>query len=327
MKNSALLQIRDFNLSVANQQTDIALLKEINLDLNRGENLSIIGESGSGKSLLCKAMLGLLPTESRYTGKILFHQDRQWDILKSSERELRYLRRQKLALLFQDTAAALNPLMRCGKQITNSIMEREHESVTKALQKEYIIDLLNRVSLSDPERVYQSYPYQLSGGEKQRVALAIALAGHPQLLIADEPTTALDVITGKKILDELQWLRSQYGFALLLVTHDLSAAFHFAEKIAVMYAGEIVEWGGSQLVANNPAHPYTAALLAIHRSFKENKKPLTLAGDIPAMTDLPSGCPFHPRCKQATTRCRQTKPPVLNLENRIRVRCFHPLEN
>jgi len=323
MSAEYLLRVKEFNLLLADDQTEIALLKEINFALKPGESLSIIGESGSGKSLLCKALLGLLPSRARFSGSILLNHEQEWDILQSKRSVLRYLRRHKMALLFQDASAALNPLLRCGQQVYNCIDDGKTESA--AQRKARVMTLLDHVSLSDPERIYGSYPYQLSGGEKQRVALAIALAGQPQLLIADEPTTALDVITGKRILRELQKLKMRYGYALILVTHDLPSAFHFAEKIAVMYAGKIVEWGDSRIVENNPVHPYTAALLAIQRSFKKDKQPLTIPGDIPAMTALPSGCPFHPRCKYATAQCQQSKPPPIELKNGTRVRCFYPL--
>jgi len=253
-----LLRISDLEVHFKGESGDVKAVDQITLTLEKGESLGLVGESGSGKSVTALSVMGLLPPNARITsGKIIFQGE---NLLTSGKKYLRSLRGYNVSMIFQEPLTSLNPVMRCGEQVAESIRIHQHINTKEA--KEKVIALFEKVMLPRPENIYRSYPHQLSGGQKQRVMIAMAIANNPDLLIADEPTTALDVTVQKEIIKLLGKLKQEYGMSLLFISHDLAVISEVADRVAVMYKGRIVESGEIQQVYRNPQHPYTRALLA-----------------------------------------------------------------
>jgi oligopeptide/dipeptide ABC transporter ATP-binding protein len=298
---TALLEIRD--LRVEYRRGNVAAVRGVSIDLAPGESLGLAGESGSGKSTLALSVLRLLAPEAvrAVTGRILF---KGRDVLTLADRELRSLRGGAVATVFQDPFSALNPVLTVGEQI-EEVLELHAGGRNPARVR----DLLARVRLPEPDRIYASYPHQLSGGQRQRVCLAMAVAGGPELLIADEPTTALDVTVQREILDLLDSLRRDLGMALLLVTHNIGLLSERTDRLGIMYAGELVEVGPTRTVLSDPRHPYTQGLLkSLPRLTKTADRLPALPGQPPDLGRLPAGCPFRPRCPGAFERCEKESP-------------------
>lgn len=298
---TALLEIRD--LRVEYRRGNVAAVRGVSVDLAPGESLGLAGESGSGKSTLALSVLRLLAPEAvrAVTGRILF---KGRDVLTLADRELRALRGGAVATVFQDPFSALNPVLTVGEQI-EEVLELHAGGRNPARVR----DLLARVRLPEPDRIYSSYPHQLSGGQRQRVCLAMAVAGGPDLLIADEPTTALDVTVQREILDLLDSLRRDLGMALLLVTHNIGLLSERTDRLGIMYAGELVEVGPTRPVLSDPRHPYTQGLLkSLPRLTKTADRLPALPGQPPDLGGLPAGCPFRPRCPGAFDRCEKESP-------------------
>ncbi len=296
----SVLEIRDLNITYRTEGGDVPAVRGVNLTLERGDTVGLAGESGCGKSTIAAAVLRLLPKGTKVTGDVLLEGE---DVYAMKPGRLRAVRWTSAAIVFQGALHSLNPVRRVGHQIAEAI--RLHaEQVSADHAEARVNELLERVGL--PAERAHHYPHQLSGGQRQRVLIALALACEPKLLIADEPTTALDVMVQAQVLALLEELQRDHGLSLLFITHDLSVLTHTCERLAVMYAGRIVEQGPSTLVFSNPEHPYTRALAASFPSIGDpasRLNPRGLAGDPPDPSALPSGCPFHVRCDVATPEC------------------------
>jgi peptide/nickel transport system ATP-binding protein len=299
-----LLEVRDLHVGYATRTGELPAVRGIDLRIDRGETLGIAGESGCGKSTVAAALLRLLPAGTRTTGEVLLDGE---DILTMKPGRLRAVRWVGAAIVFQGAMHALNPVRRVRWQIAEAI--RLHAtgaaSATSSVNAR-VDELMTQVGL--PVRRADSYPHELSGGQKQRVMIAMALACGPDLLIADEPTTALDVMVQAQVLALLSDLRDRLGLAMMLITHDLSVLFDVCERVAVMYAGRIVEQGPSAELMADPKHPYTAALAAAFPTIGDpasRRAPQGLGGDPPDPQQLPSGCSFHPRCSVALPECSE----------------------
>ncbi len=295
----------------------VKAVDNVSFTLDRNEALGIVGESGCGKSSLATTLLKILPSNARiFSGRVMLDGV---DILKLSEDRLRKeVRWKKISIVFQGSMNALNPIMKVGDQIVEAILT--HEKMSKGDAWSRAEELLALVGI-DPSRA-SSYPFELSGGQKQRAMIAMALALNPEVLIADEPTTALDVIVQAQILKLLKDLQRRLGLSLILISHDISAVSELSDKVAVMYAGKIVEIGSSTQVFLNPRHPYTQALLEAVPSIKEEKKRLkSIPGTPPNLLAPPPGCRFHPRCPYAMGVCRSSEPVLKEVEPGHKVAC------
>lgn len=307
---SSLIEIRNLNLSFATDEKDLILFRSLNLELQRGKILGIVGESGSGKSTLAYSIMRLLPSNTKdLSGEIVFDGT---NLSELNESEMRRIRGKKISMVFQDPATSLNPVFRIRDQLLRVL--KENSGLQGNAARKYAIQLLSEVELGDPSEVLDSFPYELSGGMQQRVMLAMALACNPELIIADEPTSAVDATIQLQILSLLRRLKTERHFSMILITHSMMVAREICDVIAVMYAGEIVEVGSSDLVFSSPKHPYTQALIAsipTPRNKKSSKSQLrVISGQVPDLSDPPDGCRFHPRCSHAMLTCKSQRPPL-----------------
>ena len=318
-----VLSVRDLAVSFSTREGTVVAVDGVSFDLHRGEVLGLVGESGSGKSVTGLAILGLIDPPGRIeAGSIRLDGE---ELVGKPEEELRRLRGKRVAMIFQDPMTTLNPVLRIDTQMIEAI--RAHEAVSEKAARERARKALVQVGIPSPDERLVAYPHQFSGGMRQRVAIAIALLHRPAVLVADEPTTALDVTIQAQILAEVQSLAAETGTAMLWITHDLSVIAGLADRIAVMYAGRVVETGPVAPVIERPIHPYTAGLIGSVPS--RNRRGSALAqipGMTPSLARLPPGCPFAPRCFRATATCRTLMPePVPHGEERM-ARCHHPLD-
>jgi peptide/nickel transport system ATP-binding protein len=323
----SLLEIRDYRLAFDTFDGTLHVLDGIDLSLEAGETLGIVGETGCGKSVLARSLLRLneAPPARIVSGEILFEGQ---DVLSLPESAMRRLRGRRIAMVFQDPASYLNPLLAIGTQMEDAIRGQEkalgeprrpHRAV-HALAAE----LLASVGLPEPQRLLASHPHQLSGGMRQRVLIAMALAGNPTLLVADEPTTALDVTVQAQVLALIAGLVAERGLALMLISHDLGVVAASCARVAVMYAGTVVEEAPTAALLASPRHPYAQGLIAAVPDLdRPNHKPRGIPGSIPNLMTPPSGCRFHPRCALATDVCRSTKPALREFAPAHRVACHH----
>lgn len=293
---------------------------DVSFDVGRGQIMGLVGESGSGKSMTAWSIMGMVDAPGRVSaGRILF-QGR--DLRSLDERGMRALRGDRIAMIFQDPATSLNPVLRIDTQMIEAITA--HRPVGRRAARDMARAALAQVGIASPDERLLAYPHQFSGGMRQRVAIAIAMLNRPDLIICDEPTTALDVTIQSQILAQMQALCREAGTALVWITHDLSVVAGFADTVAVMYAGRIVEYGTVERVLRQPRHPYTHGLIASVPSRNPRGQPLPqIAGMVPALSALPEGCSFRNRCVRATEVCR-TVPP-LELRDGRQLRCFHPV--
>jgi peptide/nickel transport system ATP-binding protein len=304
MATEPLLAVRDLRVAFATRAGPVEAVAGIDVDLEAGRVLGVVGESGSGKSVSMLGVLGLLPKSATVTGSALF---RGQELLGMAPQALQAIRGARIGMIFQDPLTALNPVLRVGEQIVEAI--RIHRDVSRKAAMARAVDLLDLVSIPQPRERVQQYPHEFSGGMRQRVMIAMAMANEPELLIADEPTTALDVTVQAQILEVLQSLRANLGIGLILITHDLGVVAGMADAVAVMYAGRIVERGSVDAVFDDPRHPYTRGLLAALPTLDAGDAPLVgIEGRPPSLRDRPPGCAFHPRCALAEARCRVERP-------------------
>jgi oligopeptide/dipeptide ABC transporter ATP-binding protein len=283
----------------------VSAVNDVSFEIHAGETLGIVGESGSGKSVTALSIMRLVQPPGRIAGGRVVFKGR--DLLTLDEREMQRIRGADISLIFQEPATALNPVFRVGDQIAETLLV--HGRATRREARTRAIDLLRVVRIADPDARVRDYPHQLSGGMRQRVLIAMALACQPSLVIADEPTTALDVTIQAQILDLLRDMKSALNLSLLLITHDLGVIAETADRVAVMYAGRIVETGPVREIFRRPGHPYTRALLASMPGGRPGQRLRAIEGSVPLLDDLPPGCAFHPRCPDRFEPCTTTPPP------------------
>jgi oligopeptide/dipeptide ABC transporter ATP-binding protein len=324
----SLLDVRDLTIEFSQgravpQVANMSAVRRLSFSIAPGEVLGLVGESGSGKSITSLAIMGLLPHAAMVSGEITFQNgDGAPETLTSlASEQLRQLRGSRIAMIFQEPMTALNPVMRVGEQIAEAVLA--HHRVSKSEARRRAVEGMREVAIDDPEQRARSYPHQLSGGMRQRVMIAMAIVNRPQLLIADEPTTALDVTIQQQILDLLNDLRHKFGLAMLFISHDLAVVSHVADRVAVMYAGNLVELGAKADIFHAPAHPYTQGLLrAIPTLATDRAAPLaTIEGTVPTIAKLPAGCPFEPRCLHRIDDCSIQLPPLVEVSSGHWARC------
>jgi dipeptide transport system ATP-binding protein len=316
----ALLEIENLSVEFPSAMGVGRAVDRVSLTVSEGEVLGIVGESGAGKSLAMLAVMGLVPYPGRITADRLAFDGR--NLLSLTARAQRALAGKSMAMIFQDPMASLNPCFTVGFQLTESL--RVHERMSRALARRRAIELLQQVGIPAAESRMRAFPHQLSGGMNQRVMIAIAIACRPRLLIADEPTTALDVTVQAQILELLRQLQREHGMALALVTHNMGILAGTADRVVVMYAGQIVEQHAAASLFEAPQHPYTAALFAARPEHGEERKLATIPGAMPGLYDRPAGCRFSPRCVYATARSR-AEAPCIRPWMEGEVRCHYPL--
>ncbi len=314
-----LLEVRDLRIVFRTDDGTVTAVDGVSFSLEAGETLGIVGESGCGKSVTAFGILRLIPSPpGRIEGGSV--RLRGNNLLDLSAEEMRKLRGSAISMVFQEPMTALNPVYTVGEQIMEAI--RLHQGVGRGEARARAIAMLAQVGIPSPEQRVDEYPHQLSGGMRQRVMIAMALAGKPELLIADEPTTALDVTIQAQILDLLRSLQAEMGMAMLLITHDLGVVAETAHRVAVMYAGRIVEHSGVRSLFADPRHPYTIGLLeSIPRRTERRERLHVIPGSVPSPADFPKGCPFHPRCPFAVKRCGVEDPPLERAAEGHEVRC------
>lgn len=307
-----LLSVNNLNVSFRTDEGLVRAVRGVSFDVAKGETVGIVGESGSGKSVTNLAMMGLVPMPPGKieAGTAMFGDK---DLLRSSESELRKIRGRRIAMIFQDPMTALNPLMTIEQQLTEA--PRLHLGMSRKEARKRAAEMLDLVGIASPEKRLRDYPHQFSGGMRQRVMIAMALSCEPDLLIADEPTTALDVTIQAQILDLLSDLQKRKGTSIILITHDLGVVAGHCDRVLVMYAGRVVEKAGIDELFASPKHPYTSGLLESLPRFDEagQDRLLAIAGQPPDMTNVPNGCSFRPRCPYATEQCREIDPPLRQL--------------
>jgi oligopeptide/dipeptide ABC transporter ATP-binding protein len=301
-----VLAVRDLAVSFKTDDGVVRAVDGVSFDLYRGRTLAVVGESGSGKSVMSLALMGLLPrTTSTVSGSASIDET---SLIGASERELEEVRGKKIAIIFQDPMTSLNPFLRIGIQLSEVL--EVHEGISRRAARRRCIELLERVGIADASRRYDHYPHQFSGGMRQRVMIAMALLTQPQVLIADEATTALDVTIQAQILELLRGLALDFGTATLFITHDLGVVAGIADDVMVMYAGRVVERGPVHMLFAKPRHPYTMGLLASVPRVHQDRPLTAIRGRPPDGVRIPSGCAFHPRCTFVVDACRATVPPL-----------------
>ncbi len=320
--SAALLSVRNLSVVYETRRGPVQAVREFSLELAPRETLFLIGESGSGKSTFGLTLVQLLPEAAAIRGgEALYQRDsRSYDLLQLSARELRRFRWRECAMVFQSALNAFNPVLRVWPQFRDTALAHGHAETGL---RERVHDLLRFVQL-EPARVINAYPHELSGGMRQRVLLALSLLLEPAVVILDEPTTALDILTQRTVLELLRRLKEERDFAMLFITHDLSLAAELADRVATMYAGRIVETGGVRDLFYNPCHPYTLGLIkAVPTVTGPFQALISIPGSPPDLVHLPAGCKFHPRCPYASDRCRREEPPLHDVAPGHQVACFH----
>ncbi|MGK6313441.1 ABC transporter ATP-binding protein [Neorhizobium sp. DT-125] len=315
--SSNLVELRDLKVAFDGVQ----VLHGIDLDIRRGEALGLVGESGCGKSVTWLAALGLLPGKASVTGSVRLEGR---EISGASREAFEQVRGGRIAMIFQDPSSSLNPVLRIGRQIIEALAL--HRGLKGEAAKAEALRLLDMVGIPDPRRRFDLYPHEFSGGQCQRLMIAMALAGEPDLLVADEPTTALDATIQAQILDLLIQLRAETGMATVFISHDLGAVSQVCERVCVMYAGRIVEEGTTAQLFSEPRHPYTRGLFdAIPRIDGPRQRLIPIPGTVPNPKHLPEGCAFSPRCSRVAEACRSERPPLLSLSDGRQLACTRPV--
>jgi len=321
MSNEPLLSLEHLSAHYISQQGArvVRAVDDVTISLGAGETLGIVGESGSGKSTLALTIMRLLPPAARIVGgRIMFEGE---DLVDKSEGEMREVRGKRIAMILQDPMASLNPLFTIGNQVGEAI--RVHEGASRASAWERAIGLLKSVRIASPETRVAQHPHEMSGGMRQRIVGAIGISCEPRLLIADEPTTSLDLTIQAQYLNLLRELQREHGLALIFITHNLGIVAKMCDQLAVMYAGRVVEQGPVSRIFNAPAHPYTKALLGSIPRMTDNRRQLTaIDGQPPDLSSLPAGCSFAPRCPAAFARCRAEAPPEFAVDDGRMARCW-----
>lgn len=323
MNNDVILQIKDLSLIYRTPRGAVKATNNISFSLHKGETIALIGESGSGKTTLSLGLIRMLPAAAQVTaGEVLYTRDgKTVNVLKLNDGEMRRFRWQDMAMVFQGAQNAFNPVLRIKQQFLDTAAAhglRDPEAIQKRT-----LELFKLVRL-DPERVFNAYPHELSGGMKQRTLLALGVLLNPQVVILDEPTTALDILTQRAIIDVLNEMQNRLQFSIIFISHDLALAAEMADRVATMYAGEIVEMGAVNDIFYKPLHPYTLGLLrSVPKLNQQRDELVSIPGDPPNLIDPPSGCKFHPRCPFASEKCKQDAPPLVEYEPGHIAACWH----
>ncbi|MGP0566595.1 MULTISPECIES: ABC transporter ATP-binding protein [unclassified Nitrospina] len=318
------LDIQNLTVSFTVNGREVTAVNGITFKLNAGETLAVVGESGSGKTVSALSLLRLIPQPPGriVSGKVLFHGR---DLLALDDDALRAVRGNDIGMVFQEPMTSLNPVLTIGEQIVETL--RAHRNIATQEAREITIDLLRQVEIPSPQSRWKCYPHELSGGQRQRAMIAMALACDPGILIADEPTTALDVLVQAQILEFLQRIQQERDMSVLLITHDLGLVVNIAQRALIMYAGDIVETGRVRDLFSKPRHPYTLGLIeSIPRPGAKSRRKRfhEMEGSVPALGHLPPGCPFHPRCPSAQQKCQTEKPELETTEPGQQVACWYP---
>jgi oligopeptide/dipeptide ABC transporter ATP-binding protein len=319
--DSPLLEVRDLKTHFYTEEGIIHAVDGVSFSVGRGETLGIVGESGCGKSVTSLSVIRLVPYPPGkiVQGEILFEGE---DLLRKTDAEMRAIRGNQISMIFQEPMTSLNPVFTVGNQISEAIIL--HQKVQRSKAGEMTVEMLRKVGIPSAEKRIHDYPHQMSGGMRQRVMIAMALACRPMLLIADEPTTALDVTIQAQILDLMARLKQEMGTAILLITHNLGVVAEFANRVVVMYAGQIVEAADTAALFKDPQHPYTFGLLGSIPKINEDRERLQIIeGTVPHPLSIPEGCRFHPRCSQAKEICRRETPELREVRSGHQFRCFH----
>ncbi|MGG1573538.1 ABC transporter ATP-binding protein [Fictibacillus sp. NRS-1165] len=324
MAGTNVLDVENLTASFDTSAGSFPAIDQISFNVAKGETVCIVGESGCGKSITALSIMGLIPSPPGKITEGAIHLEGE-DLIRFSTDRLLSIRGKDISMIFQEPMTSLNPVFTIGKQIEEVFLN--HTKASKGEARKLAIEMLKKVGISQPEIRAKEYPHQLSGGMRQRVMIAIALACNPKLLIADEPTTALDVTIQAQILELMKELKRNSGTSIILITHDLGVVAEMADKVIVMYAGSIVETADVFSLFKEPAHPYTEALLKSIPSIEEEVKFLQVTkGSIPLLSEMPEGCKFHPRCQYATDKCRSSRPPLKKVKNGHESACWYAVE-
>lgn len=314
-----ILTVKNIKVEYPTRKGNLVPVDDVSFSIIEGEILAIVGESGAGKSMTGMAIINLLEPPGRISKGIVTLDGKRIDNLKESS--LQKIRGGQIGVIFQDPLTSLNPLFTIGRQLIQTIMT--HTKMTQHEAKKYAIELLMNVGITNAEKQINSYPHEFSGGMRQRVVIALALCGNPKLIIADEPTTALDVSIQAQILNLLKEICAKYKTSVLLITHDMGVVRKMAERVAVMYAGKIVEIGNVEKIINHPKHPYTQGLMKCIPAINTKTEELNyIKGTMPRLRDIPAGCSFHPRCNHVMDRCRIEIPGLKNIDGDHKVACW-----
>lgn len=321
-EKAPILEVKQLKTYFKTANGIVKAVDGVDLTIYEGETVGIVGESGCGKSVTSLSVMGLLPKPMAYIeqGSILFSGR---DITQLSERQMRKLRGNEISMIFQEPMTSLNPVFTIGQQLSEPL--KQHTRLRKKEIRQAVIAMLQSVGIPRAEQIIDEYPHQLSGGMRQRAMISLAMLCQPKLLIADEPTTALDVTIQAQILQLMKEIKARTNMAMMLITHDLGVVAEMCDRVTVMYAGQVVESADVRTIFNRPTHPYTQGLLASLPTSNERKGELqSIPGSVPRPDEVPRGCAFAPRCSYATDRCREERPPLIAIENQL-CRCWFPI--
>jgi oligopeptide/dipeptide ABC transporter ATP-binding protein len=308
--SETILKIDNLVTEFSVQGRLVPAVRGVSLEVKKGKTLVVLGESGSGKSVMLRSILRVLPRGTRTSGSMVYNGQ---ELLDKSEAEMRQIRGNRISMVFQDSLSAMDPLYTVGEQVGENI--REHQTTTREIIRKSVIHLFEKVGIPSPEARVKAFPHEMSGGMRQRSVIAMALSNTPDLLLADEPTTALDVTIQAQILTLFKQIQQEFGMTLILVTHDIGVAAEMADDIAVMYAGRVVEYGEAKQVLGTPSHPYTRGLIAATPQKGKRGKLQVIPGQPPSITYMPEGCAFAERCHLATTKCKSEIPPKVHIDS------------
>ncbi len=321
-EKDTVLEVRDLELWFNGDYGAVKILNKVSFDINKGETLGIVGESGCGKSMTSLCIMQLLNTPPAVINGSIKLRGRE--LLALSDKQMQQIRGNKISMIFQEPMTSLNPVFTIGNQLAETFML--HQGMTRKQAEKKAVELLEMVKIPLPEQRVKEYPHQLSGGMRQRVMIAMALACQPELLIADEPTTALDVTIQAQILDLMRELQKDMGTAIAFITHDLGVVYEMCDRVLVLYCGEVMEEARAEDLFGDPKHPYTDGLMSTLPKFDQPGKLPTIPGTVPPSGKYPKGCVFSPRCPYATEQCVACKPPLVDLGGEHKVRCFRYAE-